>query len=312
MTKQTIPLLLEVECTDVQGIQQVNFTADAEKAFTNFREGRYLQESKHLAVRVPVGGSDDQVAKDGAADVRSRDMRNGTAMESPMGDPRHSNTMDATKPASATKKSNELQPFLEIYPGGILNNELFDERTEAIIGRYSMRLLRTGAFLQHEQGDVTQEFRIQIATKMSKYDPEQSNRYTFAGIIVDGVYKNMLRTRDRELSRSHGFLSLQDCPGGCDEALGEFLAVDDYIDMTTGGMIPSARKADFYEALQVFLESRDELDRRICKAIATYGSAEQASKHIGIPARTILHHLRNSILEKAVEAGLDEILGGAR
>ena len=82
--------------------------------------------------------------------------------------------------------------------------------------------------------------------------------------------------------------------------------------MTTGGMIPSARKADFYEALQVFLESLDELDRRICKAIATYGSAEQASKHIGIPARTILHHLRNSILEKAVEAGLDEILGGAR
>ena len=312
MTKQTIPLLLEVECTDAQRIQQVNFTADAETAFANFREGRYLQESRHLAAQVPVLGSKNQDAKDGDAGRQSRDVRNGTAMEHPMGDPRHPSTMDVAKPASATKKSNELRPFPETYPGGIHNNELFDERTEAIIGCYSMRLLRTKAFRQFERDDVMQEFRIKVATRMTKFDPEQSERHVFAGIIVDGVYKNMLRTRDRELRRSHGFLSLQDCPGGCDEALGEFLAVDDYIDMTTGGMIPSARKADFYEALQVFLKSLDELDRRICKAIATYGSAEQASKHTGIPSRTILHHLRNSILEKAVEAGLDEILGGAR
>jgi hypothetical protein len=77
-------------------------------------------------------------------------------------------------------------------------------------------------------------------------------------------------------------------------------------------MVPAARKAFFEEALQDFLDSLDELDRRICEAIMEYGNAERASKHTGIPARTILYHLRNSIYKKAVEAGLDEFFGGAR
>jgi hypothetical protein len=313
MTKKTTQLILEVASTDLQKVQQVTFTADAESAFTNFREGRYLDDGKHLAVRTRVVGQDDHDAKSSDANGRSCDVNGGPPMEASMGgQPQHMHIFNTAPAVSAPKTPVSPQPLPEVYPCGIRKDDLLDGRTEKIIGCYSMRLMRTSIFQAFEQEDVKQDFRVLLLNKMLGYAPDKGDRYSYTGMIVVNGFKNMLKMRDRREKKTEGIVSLQDNAEGCDKAFGKFLAIDDYMDMVSGGMVPAARKAFFEEALQDFLDSLDELDRRICEAIMEYGNAERASKHTGIPARTILYHLRNSIFEKALEAGLDEFFGGAR
>lgn len=219
---------------------------------------------------------------------------------------------NAANAASAPKPQTTPPDFQSIFPGGITADALFDARTEKIVRCFADKLVRTGAFVQHEREDIEQEFRILLLRKMPAFDPTRSNRYVFAGMLLANAYKNALKARDRELKRTGGFLSLQDKPEGCDELLENVVTTDDYEQTVGGKLLPASRRGDYAEALAEFFSKLEDDNRRICNAIMKYGNAEQASLRIGIPARTILWRLKHTIRAKAVEAGLDEFCRGAR
>ena len=216
----------------------------------------------------------------------------------------------AAKATTAPKLSTQNEPFPDVYPGGIHRDDLLDKRTRGIIFHYTVMLLRSGAFARYEEKDIIQEFGLRLHGEMHRFDPARGNRYAFTAMVAANEYKNMLKIRDRQLRRSRGFLSLQDRPEGSEDCWEDLISVEDCEEMTGWG---GCGRAPHYEKVRdVFFASLEETDRAICEAFMEFGSAEQASKHTGIPARTILWRLRHPIHDKAVEAGMDEFFGGRR
>ena len=55
-------------------------------------------------------------------------------------------TVNAAKAASAPRPSTQNEPFPEYYPGGIHRDDLLDERTRGIFGRYAVKLVKSGLY----------------------------------------------------------------------------------------------------------------------------------------------------------------------
>ena len=219
-------------------------------------------------------------------------------------------TVNAAKAASAPRPSTQNEPFPEYYPGGIHRDDLLDERTRGIFGRYAVKLVKSGLYHWYELNSIMQELGLSLARKMHKFDPSRGSRYAFAAMVAVNGSKNLVKMRCRLLRRNSCFAHLQDCPEGAEDCWEDLISVRECEEMTGWG--GSGRAPHYRKALDAFFASLEEADRAICEAFMEFGSAEQASKHIGIPARTILWRLRHPIHDKAVEAGMDEFFGGRR
>lgn len=214
------------------------------------------------------------------------------------------NALSAT---SVRLNHGEPRPFRRIFAGGITADALLDERTENIIGCYADKLVRSGAFREHERDDIKQELRLVLLRKMESFDPGKSDRYQFAGIVIANSHKNMLKCRDRKLKRTGVFLSLQDIPEGSDTPLEHIISSDDYEIMPGRQKNAFLRQLEYKESEAEFLASLSTEDRRIWKALVhSCGNAEKASQKLGIPARTILWHLHHPIAIAARKAGFGE------
>ena len=219
---------------------------------------------------------------------------------------------NAATAASAPKPQTTPPDFQSIFPGGITADALFDARTEKIVRCFADKLVRTGAFVQHEREDIEQEFRILLLRKMPAFDPTRSNRYVFAGMLLANAYKNALKARDRERKRTGDILSFQVVLDDSGDTLEDCMSVDDYEQLLGRQSMPAETRRFFHESLELFFASLTEEDRNLCICYMESRTIEETARRTGLAASTIRWRLRTRIRSLAVRAGLDDFCGGAK
>lgn len=218
----------------------------------------------------------------------------------------------AAQASSARKPQTASQDFQSTFPGGITPDTLFDLRTEMIVGCFADRLVATGAFRQYERQDIAQIFRLLLLSKMPAFKPELKDRYGYAAMVIANGFKNELKSRDRKLKHTGGFLSLQDKLDEAGDTVENHVNTDDYLQMIGAESMSAETRYFCEEAWQQFTSSLTDEDRWLCDCFLDCGTVDEMSRRIALPASTIRWRLRTRIHDLAVQAGLDDFCGGAK
>jgi len=218
----------------------------------------------------------------------------------------------AAQAASVLKPQAASQDFPSTFPGGITPDTLFDPRTEMIVGCFADRLVATGAFRQYERQDIAQNFRLLLLSKMPAFKPELKDRYGYAAMVIANGFKNELKSRDRKLKRTGGFLSLQDKLDEAGDTVENHVNTDDYLQLIGAESMSAETRYLYEEAWEQFYSSLSDEDRWLCDCLMECGTIEKTAKRTGLPASTIRWRLRTRISHLAVQAGLDDFCGGAK
>lgn len=193
-----------------------------------------------------------------------------------------------------------IYQFETTFADGITADNLFDARTEKIIGCQADRLVCTGLFPQHEREDLQQILRLALLHEMSNF-VSGSDRYTFAANVAANYGKNLIAKRAKEREETGGaVLSLN-------ELLPDGTTREDHI----------AKEDDCSESLKdrvrEFLTGLSETDRIICGALMGGASirdiVNDKDLKLGMSFSGIRHRIVNIIRPAAVKFGFGECLG---
>jgi hypothetical protein len=218
----------------------------------------------------------------------------------------------AVQTSSAPKPQAASHDFPSTFPGGITPDTLFDPRTETIVGCFADRLVATGAFRQHERQDIAQNFRLLLLGKMPAFKPELKDRYGYAAMVIANGFKNELKSRDRKLKRTGGFLSLQDKLDEAGDTVENHVNTDDYLQLIGAESMSAETRYFCEESWKQFKNSLTDEDRWLCDCLMECGTIEKTARRTALPASTIRWRLRTRISHLAVQAGLDDFCGGAK
>jgi len=175
------------------------------------------------------------------------------------------------------------------------DNELFDSRTEQIIHAKAKSLVGFRLFQPYEQDDIEQDLRINLLHQMPKFNPELSNRYTYATMACDGKVKNMLKTRACSLAKGSCNASLEEEAGEYGETLGDRISGEDYrIAIGRQSMADDQLQA-LQEKVAVVLSQLPESDRAICRQIMEGYSLREIARSLKLPFSTFCDRFHNQI-----------------
>ena len=200
-----------------------------------------------------------------------------------------------------------------VFPGGITADTLFDHRTERIIKAKAYELVCTGAFQPFEEDDLRQELRIALWREMPKFNPSIPGacRYTFAATVTANRGKNMLSRRNLEIARGMMPSSLNVPVGDGEETLLDLIPEDEG-GPCCGHRMGHVRRIMLDEAFSQFLDALDTCCQDICVLIMLGFSQREIDEKLNVPRATVQFILAKDIRRKALEAGLDDLMGGAR
>lgn len=188
-----------------------------------------------------------------------------------------------------------IYTFQTSFADGITADNLFDSRTEKIIGCQADRLVRTGLFFQHERDDIQQTLRLALLHEMSNF-ASGGDRYTFAANVVCNYGKNLIAKRAREREATNGaVLSLDEpMPGG--ETFGELLEDD--------GEITPYENAVRKESVRHLFSRLEKVDREICAGLMNGESLYDIARKIKMSRMGVTYRIQNFIRPVAAECGL--------
>ena len=216
----------------------------------------------------------------------------------------------------ANKPKEEAEPkkreYAQSFPGGLTTDFLLDHRTLRIINSKASDLVRTGLFPPYEEEDLREDIRLDLWSKMPKYDPSQLNAdpYKFAGSVVANYGKNLLNRRNYEIANGRPTVSLSEMANE-DETIGDQIA-EDQGGPLCGCSMPSVRLQEMREAVSYFLTTLKPLPQAISVLLLLGFSNRAIAKKFRRTERMIRKIIASELLPAAIDAGLDDFVGGAR
>lgn len=217
-------------------------------------------------------------------------------------------------PANNPQKEAELKKreYAHLFPGGLTTDFLLAYRTQRIINSKAIALVGTRLFAPYEEEDLRQELRMELWSKMPKYNPSRPNAdpYTFAGAVVANSAKNLLKRRNYEIANGRPTVSLSEMANE-DETIGEQIG-EDQGGPLCGCSMSSAMHLEMCEAVSYFLTTLKPLPQAISVLLLLGFSNRAIAKKYQRSEKMIRKIIASDLLPAAIDAGLDDFVGGAQ
>ena len=193
-----------------------------------------------------------------------------------------------------------------------VETDYFDKRIKKLITEKDRYLVKTGLFPENMKDDIYQRLSVMLWGSQENFDPQQSNKYTFAKCVLKNRAKNMIDVAVRkQADEPEEMFSIDLVINADGDDYGDMIDSDD-AEMSLGNRIRSRIESrELIDSETYAISQLPEESQRICRAILAGETITSLAKAYGISRTAFRKKYLYPIREVFTRLGLDEFSGRA-